>query len=66
MVAFFVGILLAAFTQEQGSYWALTFTSLIVVNFGPGEYRIVHSKTLTFARFELRDRSTHRVQFSTL
>jgi hypothetical protein len=38
MMAFFVGILLAAFTQEEGSYWALTFTSLVVVIFGPGRY----------------------------
>lgn len=37
MVAFFAGILLAAFTQVGGSYWALTFTSLIVVTFGPGK-----------------------------
>lgn len=43
MVAFFAGILLAAFTQEQGSYWALTFTSLVVVTFGPGEYRPIES-----------------------
>jgi hypothetical protein len=66
MVAFFVGILLAAFTQEQGSYWALTFTSLIVATFGPGEYHIALSKVLTFARSELRDRSTHRLQFGPL
>jgi uncharacterized membrane protein YoaK (UPF0700 family) len=39
MVAFFAGILLAAFTQVEGSYWALTFTSLVVVTFGPGECR---------------------------
>lgn len=36
MTAFFVGILLAAFTQGKGSYWALTFPSLVVAIFGPG------------------------------
>lgn len=62
MVAFFVGILLAAFTQEQGSYWALTFTSLVVVIFGPGKCK--HSCRAN-ARLELCDWSAHCFQLGT-